>query len=72
MKSHRRHQEEIRIRGLASRECCEIGPTSPTGALPHYVLDGIIDHVTAVAKKKNLVRFVTFASDLFQIEVSQH
>jgi hypothetical protein len=40
------------------------------GALPHDVLDGIIEHVTAVAKKKNLVLFVTFASDLFQIEVS--
>jgi len=40
------------------------------GALPHDVLDGIIDHVTAVANKKNLVPFVTFASDLFQIEVS--
>jgi hypothetical protein len=40
------------------------------GALPHDVLDGIIKHVTAVAKKKNLVPFVTFASDLFQIKVS--
>jgi hypothetical protein len=40
------------------------------GALPHVVLDGIIEHVTAVAKKKNLVPFVTFASNLFQIEVS--
>jgi hypothetical protein len=35
------------------------------GALPHNILDGIIDHVTAVAKKKNLVPFVTFASNLF-------
>jgi hypothetical protein len=40
------------------------------GALPHNVLDGIIDHMTAVAKKKNLIPFVTFAFDLFQIEVS--
>ncbi len=40
------------------------------GALPHDVLDGIIEHVTAVAKKKNLVPFIMFASDLFQIEVS--
>ncbi len=40
------------------------------GALPHDVLDRIIQHVTAVAKKKNLIPFVTFASDLFQIEVS--
>jgi hypothetical protein len=40
------------------------------GALPHDILDGIIEHVTAVAKRKNLVPFITFASDLFQIEVS--
>jgi hypothetical protein len=40
------------------------------GALPHDVLDGIIAHVTEVAQKKNLVPFVTFALDLFQIEVS--
>jgi hypothetical protein len=40
------------------------------GALPHDILDGIINHVTAVTKKKNLVPFITFASDLFQIEVS--
>jgi len=39
------------------------------GALPHDVLDGIIEHFTAVTKKKNLVLFVTFASNLFQIEV---
>jgi hypothetical protein len=39
-------------------------------ALSHDILDGIIEHVTAVAKKKNLVPFVTFALDLFQIEVS--
>jgi hypothetical protein len=31
------------------------------GALPHDVLDGIIDHVIQVAKKKNLVPFVKFA-----------
>ncbi len=40
------------------------------GALPHDVLDGIINQVTQVAQKKNLVPFVKFASDLFQIEVS--
>ncbi len=40
------------------------------GALPNDVSDGIIEHVTAVAKKKNLVPFITFASGLFQIEVS--
>jgi hypothetical protein len=38
--------------------------------LSHDVLDGIIDHITQVAKRKNLVPFVKFASDLFQIEVS--
>jgi hypothetical protein len=40
------------------------------GALPHDVLDGIISHVVQVAAKKNLVPFVKFALDLFQIEVS--
>jgi hypothetical protein len=40
------------------------------GAYPHDVLDVIIDHVFQVAKKKNLVPFVKFTSDLFQIEVS--
>ncbi len=40
------------------------------GALPQEVLDGIINHIVQVAKKKNLVPFVKFASDLFQIEVS--
>jgi hypothetical protein len=40
------------------------------GTLPHDILDGIINHIVQVAKKKNLVPFVKFASDLFQIEVS--
>jgi hypothetical protein len=40
------------------------------GALPHDVLDGIIDHVTHIAKKRKVVPFDKFASDLFQIEVS--
>jgi hypothetical protein len=40
------------------------------GALPHDVLDGIIDHVVNIAKKKNLAPFIKFASDLFQIKVS--
>ncbi len=40
------------------------------GALPHDVLDGIINHVDSVTIKKNLVPFVQFALDLFQIEVS--
>jgi hypothetical protein len=38
------------------------------GALPHHVLGGIINLVVQVAKKKNLVLLVKFASDLFQIE----
>jgi hypothetical protein len=40
------------------------------GTLPHDILDGIINHIVQVAKKKNLVPFVKFALDLFQIEVS--
>jgi len=40
------------------------------GALPHDVLNGIISHIVQVATKKNLVHFIKFASDLFQIEVS--
>jgi hypothetical protein len=32
-------------------------------------LDGIISHVVQVAGKKNLVPYVKFTSDLFQIEV---
>jgi len=40
------------------------------GTLPHEILDGIINHIVQVAKKKNLVPFVKFALDLFQIEVS--
>jgi hypothetical protein len=40
------------------------------GALPHDVLDGIMNHVVQVTKKKNLIPFVKFALDLFQIKVS--
>ncbi len=40
------------------------------GALLHHVLDGIISHVVQVVAKKNLMPFVKFASDLFQIKVS--
>jgi hypothetical protein len=39
-------------------------------ALPHDVLDGIIAHLEQVAQKKNLVPFMKFDSDLFQVEVS--
>jgi hypothetical protein len=40
------------------------------GALPHDVLDEILNHTLAVAKKRNMVSFVNYASDLFQVEVS--
>jgi len=40
------------------------------GALPHNVLDGILNHTLSVAKKRNMVSFVNYASDLFQVEVS--
>jgi hypothetical protein len=40
------------------------------GALPHDNLVSIIAHIVEVAVKKNLVPFMRFASDLFQIEVS--
>jgi hypothetical protein len=40
------------------------------GALPHDIFDSIISHVVQVADKKNLVPFIKFASDLFQIKVS--
>jgi hypothetical protein len=40
------------------------------GALAHDVLDEILNHTLAVAKRRNMVSFVKFASDLFQVEVS--
>jgi hypothetical protein len=40
------------------------------GALPHDVLDEILNHTLAVARKRNMVSFVNYASDLFQVEVS--
>jgi hypothetical protein len=40
------------------------------GALPHNVLDEILNHTLAIAKKQNMVSFVNYASDLFQVEVS--
>jgi len=56
------HHENV----VKSAQHCRLAP----GALPHDVLDGILTHIIQVAKKKNLVPFVTFASDLFKIEVS--
>jgi hypothetical protein len=40
------------------------------GALPHDVLDKILNHTLSVARKRNMVSFVNYASDLFQVEVS--
>jgi hypothetical protein len=40
------------------------------GALPHDVMDEILNHTLSVAKKRNMVSFVNYASDLFQVEVS--
>ncbi len=40
------------------------------GALPHDVLDKILYHTLSVAKKRNMVSFVNYALDLFQVEVS--
>jgi hypothetical protein len=40
------------------------------GALPHNVLDKILNHTLSVARKTNMVCFVNYASDLFQVEVS--
>jgi hypothetical protein len=39
-------------------------------ALPHDVLDKILNHTLSVAKKRNMVSFVNYTSDLFQVEVS--
>jgi len=40
------------------------------GALPHDVLDEILKHTLSVARKQNMVSFVNYASDRFQVEVS--
>jgi hypothetical protein len=40
------------------------------GDLPHNVLDEILNHTLSVARKRNMVSFVYYASDLFQVEVS--
>jgi len=40
------------------------------GALPRDVLDEILNHTLIVAKKQNLVSFVNYTSDLFQVKVS--
>jgi hypothetical protein len=37
---------------------------------PHDMLDEILNHTLTVAKRGNLVSFVNYASDLFQVEVS--
>jgi hypothetical protein len=40
------------------------------GTLPHNVLDEILNHTLSVARKRNMVSFVNYTSDLFQVEVS--
>jgi hypothetical protein len=40
------------------------------GALPNNVLDEILNHTLSVARKRNMVSFVNYTSDLFQVEVS--
>jgi hypothetical protein len=40
------------------------------GALPHDVLDEILNHTLSVARKMNMVYFGNYASDLFLVEVS--
>jgi hypothetical protein len=35
------------------------------GALPHDVLDEILNHTLSVARKRNMVSFINYASDLF-------
>jgi hypothetical protein len=40
------------------------------GALPHDVLDKILNHTLSVARKRNMVSFINYASDFFQVEVS--
>jgi len=40
------------------------------GALPHDYLDEILNHTLSVARKRNMVSFFNYASDLFQVDVS--
>jgi hypothetical protein len=40
------------------------------GTLPRNVLDEILNHTLSVARKRNMVSFVNYTSDLFQVEVS--
>jgi hypothetical protein len=40
------------------------------GALPHDILNEILNHTLSIARKRNMVCFVNYASDLFQVEVS--
>ncbi len=40
------------------------------GALPHDILYEILNHTLTVAKKCNLVSFINYALDIFQVEVS--
>ncbi len=41
-----------------------------TYELPHNVLDEILNHTLSVARKRNMVSFVNYASEVFQVKVS--
>jgi hypothetical protein len=43
---------------------------SAPGALLHDILDEILKHSLSVVRKRNMVSFVNYASDFFQVEVS--
>ena len=40
------------------------------GALPHDVLHEILNRTLTLTNKRNLVSFINYASDLFQVEVT--
>jgi hypothetical protein len=40
------------------------------GSLPHDVLDEILKYTLSLARKRNIISFINYTSDLFQAEVS--
>jgi hypothetical protein len=56
------HHENV----VKSAQNCRLAP----GALPLDVLDKILNHTLSMARKRNIVSFVNYASVLFQVEVS--
>ncbi len=40
------------------------------GVLPHDILDEILNHTLSMMRKRNIISFVNYASDLFQVDVS--